>query len=367
MRTPSLLIVAVALVATAASTATAAVDLAAVDNPRALRIRDPGAENDWNRLFADRSLRVQRAVTAIVLNAPDQYLTMLSARLLYVGPPWQRRSGDDGIVDATAWTARNREIQGAILRELRWHDDGSLAEIYRRYLSTVVDAELAVSALIDCAQVDPAMARAAAIALTTPGPSAPLGAAKPAVRARALAWLVETVGLEDAQARAALERALLDGTAAERIAALRLVPMGELPDLLERAALALVTEHYRGRLLSEEQSALVQMVALLHGVADPILVQALARLVTDGERPLAAAAATALAAGIGRDCAVDTTPWIDRALASDDAAMRHCLIGLILRHHPRGVRAVSEADSPWRRLAEHRERLAGWAWQGVVE
>lgn len=351
----------------AIAAAHAAVDLTAIDNPRALRIRDPGAENDWNRLYADRSTRVQRAVTAIVLNAPDQYLTMLAARLLYAGAPWQRRKGDDEITDAPAWAARNHEIQGAILRELRWHDDPSLAEVYRRYLSNVVDAELAVSALIDCSQVDPAMARAAAAALTSPGPAAPSGAAMPAVRARALAWLIETVGLAAEDARAALERALLGGTAAERIAALHLVPAGALPELVERAALALVNEHYLGRMRSEGQSALVQMFSRLDGVADPVLVQALMRLVADGERPLAAAAATVLAAGIGRDCVVDSAPWIDRALASDDPAMRHCLVGLILRHDPRGVRAVTEADSPWRRLAEHRGRLAGWAWQDVVE
>jgi len=78
------------------------------------------------------------------------------------------------------------------------------------------------------------------------------------------------------------------------------------------------------------------------------------------------AAATALAGGAPWGLSLPVETAAGRVNGSADAVLRNALLDLILRLKPSVVREAAGADSPWSRLAAHRERLAAWEWEGMT-
>nr|MBA3685013.1 hypothetical protein [Planctomycetota bacterium] len=122
----------------------------------------------------------------------------------------------------------------------------------------------------------------------------------------------------------------------------------------------------RGDLDGDAIQALVLITDRLDGIADGAVAAGFADLAVHADRELAIAAATVLSQGARWDLPLPVDTIAGRANGVADFALRHALIGLLLRLKPDLVREVAGADSPWRQLASHRERLAAWEWEGMV-
>ena len=61
-------------------------------DPRTIPINDRGVENHWQTLFDANPRWWCRQIAYIVRDDPKQYLTLLAARLIYPGGPWNRRA-----------------------------------------------------------------------------------------------------------------------------------------------------------------------------------------------------------------------------------------------------------------------------------
>ena len=343
------------------------VDFAVVANPRTVTLTDRGAELRWHQLFEPAPQRVTRLVDYLVRHAPAQADTLLAARLLYRGQPWTRRAGDPSTTSVREWRRRSLGLLAAILRELRWRDAPALAEVHRRFLAQATESELVVSALVNLLRLDEISAKATALALADPGRDGALpGSAEPAVRRQATAFLVGSWGLDDPDARQALRSALQRGDAVERNYALSLVPRGAAADLLEPIAGVTLTRHRAQPYTGADAFSIVLLLERLRGVRDRALATALFDLAVHGERDLAVAAATALAGGSPWDLSLPVETAAGRVNGSSDAVLRNALLDLILRLKPSVVREAAGPDSPWSRLAAHRERLAAWEWEGMT-
>lgn len=343
------------------------IDFAVVDDPRSAAFTDRGAELRWQQFFDPAPQRVTRLVDHLVRHAPDQADTLLAARLLYRGQPWTRREGDASGLSAREWRRRSQGLLAAILRELRWRDSPDLIEVHRRFLAQVTESDLAVSALVNLLRLDAAAAKATALALADPGLAGALpGSAEPAVRRQATAFLVGSWGLDDPDARQALRNALQRGDAVERNFALGLIPRGAAADLLEPIAIATLARHRAQPYTGADAFSIVLLLERLRGVRDRALATALFDLAVHGERDLAVAAATALAGGAPWDLTLPVETAAGRVNGSADLVLRNALLDLILRLKPGVVREAVGADSPWSRLAAHRERLAAWEWEGMT-
>ncbi len=355
------------LVATMMATPASEVDFNVVADPRALTLTDRGAELRWHQLFEPAPQRVTRLIDYLVRHAPEQADTLLAARLLYRGQPWTRRPGDASALSVREWRRRSQHLIAAILRELRWRDAPALAEVHRRFLAQASESELVISALVNLLRLDAVAAKTIALALADPGLEGALpGSAEPAVRRQATAFLVGSWGLDDPGARQALRSALQRGDAVERNYALSLIPRGAAADLLEPIAVVTLARHRTQPYTGADAFSIILLLERLRGVRDRDLATALFELAVHGERDLAVAAATALAGGAPWGLSLPVETAAGRVNGSADAVLRNALLDLILRLKPSVVREAAGADSPWSRLAAHRERLAAWEWEGMT-
>jgi len=340
-----------------------------IDNPRAIAIADHAVDARWHNLFDPAAKRPERDVAYLARHAADRLLTLLSARLLYRGGPWLRRSVDEDLISRVTWQRRDQEIKREVLRELRWHPHPSLASVYARLLASEQNFELIKPTLVNFADVAPETAIGFAVRLADPTREDALpGSSVTSVRILATTFLTELCPLQADQPQQALRYALLQGLPGERVHAARLLQRGSAPGLLESAAASLISDYRRGRLDPENEIALVIISARLRGVSDRALAADFARLAIEAERPLAAAAATALATGLGWDVLLPVDALLARALTTDDAAMRHALLALLVRLKlkPSVIAGAAGPGSPWARLATHRQDLERWDWHEVV-
>jgi len=358
---------AVLVVFAACALRVGAVDFEIVANPRAASLAGRGATLRWQQLFEPTPQRATRLIDYLVRHAPEQADTLLAARLLYRGQPWTRRNDDHTGLSAREWRRRSQGLLAAILRELRWRDAPALIEVHRRFLAQATEAELVVSALVNLLRLDQESAKIIALALADPGLAAALpGSAEPAVRRQATAFLVGGWGLDDPDARQALRSALQRGDAVERNHALSLIPRGAAADLLEPIALVTLERHRAQPYAGADVFSIVLLLERLRGVRDRQLATVLFAVAVHGERDLAVAAAAALAGGAPWGLTLPVETAAGRVNGIADPVLRNALLDLILRLKPAVVRDAAGPDSPWSRLAAHRERLAAWEWEGMA-
>jgi hypothetical protein len=344
-----------------------AVNFTLVDNPQAIRSGDRAVDNRFEDLFSANPHWLSRQLSSITRNAPELALTMLSARLLYRGEPWSRRA--DEAVSKRYWRDRNTLVRAAILRQLRWRKDADLAEVYARFLAAETDPQLVVSALINLRRIDADAAKGVALRLADPTSDNALpGSEVTGVRERAMAFLADPpYGVECHETVRALSWSLLRGGGEERAAAVRLLPRGALSQIAEQAAIRLIAENRRHPLSGEDAAALIVLCARLRGVDHADLASGLVELAVKAPRALASAAATALGGGVARDVQIETDGLAARAEAAGDPALHNALLELLVRLKPDVARAVAGENSPWSRLAEHREQLKTWEWEGLMK
>lgn len=349
--------------------ATEAIDFAVVNHPRQAVINDRAASLRWQSLFDPSPPNPMRTLARLVNAVPDQATTLLAARLVYRGQPWTRRADDAAQVSVKEWRRRCRPLLAATLRELRFRPAKDLIEIYRAYLASEDDPELVASTLVNLLGIEPDSARFDAVRLADAGRSDALPAAfDPGMRRRACAFLVDGWGVDDEAARAALVFALRRGDGDERNAAIALLAPGQASDLVVTALGDLLSARRRQPFSAADLLSFELLAAHLTQITDPRLAAELASVVVEGERPLALAAATLLARGVPL---ATTMPW--EALArriqevhSRDPALRDGLNAMLMRLRPAVVPAAPTGDDPWRRLAEHRVRLARWEWEELA-
>lgn len=352
-----------------AASAAEGIDFAVVNNPRQAVVSDRAASLRWQALFDPAPPNALRTVSLLASAMPQQISTLLAARLVYRGQPWTRRADDAAQVSAKEWRRRSRPVLTAALRELRLRDTPGLVDIYRAYLTMEDEPELAASALVNLLGLDAQAARFDALRLADPSRSDALpGAFDAGMRRRICAFLVDGWGVEDEATRAALTFALRRGDGDERNAAVSLLNPGQANDLVVASLVDLLGKRRRERLAAVDTLGFELLVAHLVRVDDPRLAAELAVVVVEGDRPLALAAATVLARGVPL---ATTMPWDAIAkriqqVRGEDPALRDGLAALLMRLHPAAVPAAPSGDDPWRRLAEHRERLARWEWEGLA-
>jgi hypothetical protein len=338
-------------------------------NPRAYVIADRAVENRWNELFMLSGESLSRSVSSILRGEERRGLEMLCARLIYRGDPWSRHRDDDRTVSRVVWQRRNGEVCAAILRQLRWRTEPELAGIYAEFLADEADAGLAVSALVNLLQIDGVRAKDIALRLAVPGiPQSLRGSSVSVVREDCTAFLAENFGVDAAEAQQAISHALLRTTGAERLHAVGLLPRGALPQLVQEAIVRLGGEREAGSLGDEDLTALVDLCACLRGVSKPDCAATIYGLVVRAERILAAPAASALATGVVTASAeMPIDPILERIRNGNDPALGHALLELVVRLNTTAARSAAGPDSPWSRLAEHRDRLGAMAWEGMVK
>ncbi len=348
-----------AVLAMACSLAGAAsVDPAVIENPRGV-VLDRAASSRWQALFEQNPHWVARQIAYLESHQPEQILSLLTARLLYRGDPWQRRSSDTG--NSPLWKRANIEVRSAVLRTLRAHREQVLGDYLCQYLVHEEDPGLVASALVDLFLIDPLSGPTWAIRLADPRGALHLpGAAKAGVRQRCLSFLVQTSGIDSPESRQALDWALLHVTGTERNHAIALIPPGAEQELLVPCVLRLAGEFRQGILDDEGRFGLVLATTRLSGVAEHDLVVALMDLAIHADRAVAAAAATALASRLQWDVAVAINDLAARARKDSDQAIRQSLLAFLVRLYPSAVAGAAGAHSPWTDLANHHERLQAW-------
>jgi hypothetical protein len=362
----ALLTLAVAVIGLPFSVASGAnLDLPVLENPRAVAL-DRASENRWQAIFEPAPRWLARQLAFLELRQPERIISLLSARLLYRGEPWTRRSTDT--VGAQRWRQTNVEVRGGILRTLRAYRDPVLGDVLCALLAVEDEPGLVASALVDLHLVDPASAPAWALRLADPRtPNHLPGSVSGNVRQRCLTFLVQTVGIDAPQTRQALQWALMHTAGVERNHAIVLIPPGQAGDLLVPGVLRLAEEHRAGQLDQEGKAGLVLATTRLSGTASRELVAALMDLVVHADRAVATSAASALASGVSWDAAVAVNDLAERARTDPDPVIRQSLTALLMRLYPADVPAAAGPDSPWTELAHHQERLQAWEWERVVK
>jgi hypothetical protein len=336
----------------------ASVDAAIVDNPEAV-VLDRSSTGRWQALFRANPAWITRQIAYLETRQGDLRLSLLLSRLLYRGEPWTRRDNDN--VSATRWRHDTIEVRQAILRALRSYREPVVADHLCRYLTLEDEPSLVVSALVTLALIDPATAQVWAYRLADPrGPQHLPGSASASVRQQALAYLVETRGLEAAETRRAMDWGLLRVTGEERNHAIRLLPEGA-GELASATVLRLSEEYRQGVSDSQGKQGLVLAIGGLSGQASPELVNVLMGLVVHGERAVATTAATALATSLAWDAPVAINDLAQRASSDPDPVVRQSLTAFLLRLDPLSVTATAPANSPWSALAEHHLLLLQWS------
>ncbi len=277
--------------------------------------------------------------------------------MLYRGSAWSRRIRVGG-----NWKDVDREVRLAVLRCMRYHTEPMLGDVYCAFLAQETDPLLASHALFNLHLVDPAAARSWALRLADPRHPAKLPASQhEGMRGNALALLVESRGADAEEVRTPLAWTLLQAGGAERNHALLLIPRGSVPDLLVQVVMRLARDHRDGVLDEDGRFGLVLAATRLVGVVDRDQLAALLYLAVKGDRALAAAATTALTTGVTWDSAIVINDLVDRAAGTEDAAMRHILMALLVRLDAATMGRAAGSGSPWMRLADHVNRLQEWA------
>lgn len=331
-------------------------DRASIEDPRGIDL-DSASEKRWDRLFTPESHWTGRDLAYLETQQPQRILSLLSARLLYRGGSWSRRI----FVGSGDWKKTDREVRLAVLRCLRYHREPVLGDVYCAFLAQETDVLLASQALINLHLVDPAAAMQWALRLADPRHTAKLPASQhEGVRSQALALLVETRGPDANEIRPPLTWTLLNAGGAERARALRLIPRGSAPDLLAQVVVRLAKEHRDGVLDEDGRFGLVLATTRLTGAVNRDQLAALLYLALKGDRALAAAAATALTSGVTWDSAIVINDLVERVAGTEDAAMRHLLMALLVRLDAGTVSRAAGTGSPWVRLADHVNQLQSW-------
>ena len=328
-----------------------------IEDPRQADM-DSASAFRWERLFAVEQRWIGRDLAFIETHQPERVLSLFVARLLYRGNPWTRRLFVGG---GDRWRSTDNDVRQAVLRVLRYHREAVLGDVYCAFLAQETDPLLAIAALANLHLVDPAAATSWALRLADPRHPIRLPACQSfAVRAPALALLVETHGADAAVVRAPLAWAMLNADGVERNHALRLVPRGGVPDLLGEVILRLTKDFFAGVLDENGRFSLVLAATRITGVADKKLVDALGTLAVKGDRALAAAATTALTSGITWDVAIAINDLAERAGGDPDPVIRQTLMALLVRLDPSAVPQAAGPASPWSLIAEHIGRLQEW-------
>jgi hypothetical protein len=347
------------LAACAGAAAALEIDYAAAASPRTIQVLDRQLAARWQALFEGRPEWVPRQVAYVARRGGAQVGTLFAGRLLYPveAGPWRRRESDP--VDRRRWTATDREVRIAILREIRADGDPAWAALLGHVLAAPQEPTIVEQCLLTLAVLDPAAAAAAARRWSVPGRD-DIGR-EPEARMRALRILVGIEGTDAAATRPLLGWALAEGTPGERTAALRLLPARGAEPLVETALPRLRSE-LAGEPGPETVQAAVEACARL-GSPGPAGQAALADWCLHREREILCAAAAALGAALPGAATAVPGPRIAERLAGGvgDPAARAALATLLLRARPDLLAAVPGDDlQPWRSLAAHRATLARW-------
>jgi len=345
------------------------IDFSVVNNPRQVTINDRAASLRWQSLFDPTPPNATRTIALLGAAMPQRIATLLAARMMYRGQPWTRREDDAVQISAKDWRRRCRPVLATALRELRLCQTPGLVDIYRAYITFEDDPELSISALVNLMGMDAKAARFDALRLADATRSDALpAAADPAMRRRACAFLVDGWGIDDEAARLAVIFALRRGDGDERNAAIGLLDPGQAGDLVVATLIDLLGKRHRQQLAAVDMLSFELLTAHLTQITDPRLATDMVEVVVTGDRPMALAAATVLARGVP---IATTMPWDAiaariQAVRTSDPALRDGLAALLMRLRPVAVPAAPQGEDPWRRLAEHRERLARWEWEGLA-
>jgi hypothetical protein len=342
----------------------AAIDYAAIDNPQAIDLPDRTVKSRWNALFESDPDWIARQVAYLTEHVGDRAPTLLAARLLYNGDPWVRRTGDQ--TNIKRWGQADLETKLTILREIRALRDPVLGDVLKHFLATETNHDLMASALATLWFLDAKSAPDFAVRLADPRPTNHLpGASQPAVRQDALRFLLGVRGPEAPETRRALDWALLQAKGGERNHAVSLLTRGSVPDLLKAAILRFDAERAKGELGDDGASGLAVACSRLGSEIDSELAAALVAIAVNGEREIAAPAATALASNLRWTATVPISEIAKRATTDQDPVVHHALMNLLLRVNT-NAGTIDTAGSPWNALSAHRERLSRWEWEQYV-
>lgn len=343
----------------------AAIDYSVLDNPQAIEIPDRNAKARWEALFQVDPDWITRQIAYLTTRMGPQMPTLIAARLLYHGDPWTRRSGDQ--TNPKRWKATDLDDKLALLREIRALRDPALGDVLKHALSIETDADLVSSALATLWVLDPKGAPDFAVRLADPRPANHLpGAAQAGVRQDALRFLLGVRGPEAAETRRALDWALLKATGGERNHALALLKRGDATDQLKAAIVRLDEERTRGELDDDGEAALALACVRLGSDIDTDLAKVLVDLAVNGDREVAAPAATALASNVSWTATVPIVEISNKVASAKDPVVRHVLMNLLVRVNT-NAGAIDVPGSPWNALAAHRARLSSWEWEQYVK
>lgn len=342
------------------------IDMQVVDDPRVAILPDRRSEQAWAALFDPNPQWVTREVAALAIYHPERLPTLWAARLLYRGEPWTRRPNEPSSL--RRWRAADREVKMAILRDIRWRRDRALVPGLAAFLSREDgDPGLAISALAGLVMTSPQDGLAAAVRIADPRRADRLApAGLPGVRTFALHLILDTLGPAGPDARAALEWALLTADGAERLTALTLLPAGSATDLVTACLQRIAAQAAKGALNDDGTAAVVIACARLGDAIGEAAARTLAEFAATAPREVACAAAASLARSVTWRNAIDPEPLTARLARESDPAVRHALLGVLLRLSPGRIAGIPGAD-PWAALARHRQSLTDWAWRQYMK
>ena len=342
----------------------ATIDYSTIDDPQAIDIPDRSAEARWRALFTLEPDWVARQIHYLSDKLPERSATLLVARLLYRGEPWVRRSGDQ--TNAKRWKLSDTDTKLALLREIRANRDPVLGDALKHFLALETDSSLLRSGLATLWCLDPKSAPEFAVRLADPRPGNKLpGAAVPAVRLDALRLLMSIKGPDAPETRRALEWALLQSQGGERNHALSLLKRGTAPDLVQAAILRFNNERAKGEVDDDASAGLAIACSRIGNDIDAKLATALVEIAVNGDREIAAPAATALASNLTWSATVPVNEIAKRSATATDPVIRHALLNLLLRVNTKAG-DIDRPGSAWNALSAHRERLSRWEWEQYV-
>ncbi len=343
----------------------AAIDYSVLDNPQAIELADRSVKARWEALYQVDPDWISRQIAYLSARAPERMPTLIAARMLYHGDPWTRRSGDQ--TNPKRWKATDLEDKLALLREIRASRDPVLGDVLKHVLSVETDADLVSSALATLWFLDAKAAPDFAVRLADPRPTNHLpGAAQAAVRQDALRFLLGVRGPDAAETGRALDWALLQARGGERNHALALLKRGEAVEQLKAAIVRLNGERARGELDDDAEAALALACVRLGSEIDTELAKVLVDIAVNGEREIAAPAATALASNVSWTATVPVIDISNKVSSATDPVVRHVLMNLLVRVNT-NAGAIAAPGSPWNTLSAHRARLSSWEWEQYVK
>jgi hypothetical protein len=342
------------------------IDVQVVDDPHLAKLPDRRSEQAWQALFDPNPMWVTREVAALASYHPERLPTLWTARLLYRGEPWTRRANEPSSL--RRWRAADRDVKLAILRDARWRRDPAMLQGLVAFLAREdADAALAVSALAALAMSAPRDGLIAATRVADPRRQDRMPpAGLPGARMFALQLLLDAEGAAGDNVRGALEWGLLTAEGAERLAALTSLPQGAVPELVAGCLQGLAQAARAGRLDDDGTAAAVIACARLGEAVGEQAARTLAELAATAPRELACAACAALARSVTWRNAIDPGPLVARLGREGDSAVRHALLGVLLRLSPGRIAGIAGAES-WGALARHRQALTDWAWRQYLK